>query len=195
DAASPLWHPDDAPATDPAPASALALAVLDEALGPTGIEQALEITRAAGESPVWVITTAYPTPARIGAWYVGGAAEVVVKPASGNRLDAMARRAAARFALTRPIVSAQPATQATPANDTEPPLPAIDPHGPPSIPLLTDVPLRESLDAAERQLLLAALRRPDITRAEAARRLGLNRATLYKKAQRFGLDRPARDTA
>lgn len=48
--------------------------------------------------------------------------------------------------------------------------------------------LREQLANPERQLILDALRRHDWRRDAAARALGINRATLYKKAKRLGVD-------
>ena len=50
--------------------------------------------------------------------------------------------------------------------------------------------LKDALDAAERPILLAALDRNAWNRTDAARQLGINRATLYKKMRRLGLDLP-----
>lgn len=48
--------------------------------------------------------------------------------------------------------------------------------------------LRERLATPERQLIIDALRRHGWRRDEAAKALGINRATLYKKAKRLGVD-------
>jgi DNA-binding NtrC family response regulator len=48
--------------------------------------------------------------------------------------------------------------------------------------------LREQLATPERQLILDALRRHGWRRDAAAKALGINRATLYKKAKRLGVD-------
>ncbi len=48
--------------------------------------------------------------------------------------------------------------------------------------------LRERLATPERQLILDALRRHGWRRDAAAKELGINRATLYKKAKRLGVD-------
>jgi len=48
--------------------------------------------------------------------------------------------------------------------------------------------LRKSLEVPERQLILEALERHSWRRDAAARALGINRTTLYKKAKRLGLD-------
>ncbi|MEI8366977.1 MAG: sigma-54 dependent transcriptional regulator [Planctomycetia bacterium] len=48
--------------------------------------------------------------------------------------------------------------------------------------------LRESLAVPERQMILEALQRHAWRRDAAARALGINRTTLYKKAKRLGLD-------
>jgi len=53
---------------------------------------------------------------------------------------------------------------------------------------LASTTLREQLANPERQLILDALRRHDGRRDAAARALGINRATLYKKAKRLGVD-------
>lgn len=49
-------------------------------------------------------------------------------------------------------------------------------------------PLRTALEAPERRLIVEALERHGGRRDEAARALGINRTTLYKKARRLGLD-------
>ena len=46
---------------------------------------------------------------------------------------------------------------------------------------------REQMDAFERNLLAAALSTASGNQSEAARRLGLSRATLYDRLQRYGL--------
>ena len=48
--------------------------------------------------------------------------------------------------------------------------------------------LRDQLANPERQLIIDALRRNDWRRDAAAQSLGINRATLYKKAKRLGVD-------
>ena len=48
--------------------------------------------------------------------------------------------------------------------------------------------LRQSLAVPERQLILEALKHHAWRRDAAARALGINRTTLYKKAKRLGLD-------
>ena len=48
--------------------------------------------------------------------------------------------------------------------------------------------LRTALEAPERRLIVEALARHGGRRDEAARALGINRTTLYKKARRLGLD-------
>jgi DNA-binding NtrC family response regulator len=58
----------------------------------------------------------------------------------------------------------------------------------------TDGALRQSLAAPERQLILEALERHGWRRDAAARALGINRTTLYKKAKRLGLDLSALPT-
>ncbi len=50
-----------------------------------------------------------------------------------------------------------------------------------------DLPLREAMDAHERALVERALRRSGGNLAEAARRLGLDRANLHRLARRLGL--------
>ena len=54
--------------------------------------------------------------------------------------------------------------------------------------------LRQSLAVPERQLILEALERHAWRRDAAARALGINRTTLYKKAKRLGLDLSALPT-
>ena len=54
--------------------------------------------------------------------------------------------------------------------------------------------LRQSLAQPERQLILEALQRHAWRRDAAARALGINRTTLYKKAKRLGLDLSALPT-
>ncbi len=54
----------------------------------------------------------------------------------------------------------------------------------------TPTPLAEALRAPERRILRAALEAHDWNRNAAARDLGIDRTTLYKKIKRFGLDRP-----
>ena len=49
-------------------------------------------------------------------------------------------------------------------------------------------PLKEALASPERQLILGALERAGWRRDIAARTLGINRTTLYKKLKRLGLD-------
>jgi DNA-binding NtrC family response regulator len=56
---------------------------------------------------------------------------------------------------------------------------------------VADLPLREALEALERPLLAAALERNGWNRQETAAKLGINRATLFKKIRRFRLDVPA----
>ncbi len=46
---------------------------------------------------------------------------------------------------------------------------------------------REQMDAFERNLLASALSTASGNQSEAARRLGLSRATLYDRLQRYGL--------
>ena len=58
---------------------------------------------------------------------------------------------------------------------------------------LASTTLREQLANPERQLILDALRRHDGRRDAAARALGINRATLYKKAKRLGVDLASMD--
>jgi len=48
--------------------------------------------------------------------------------------------------------------------------------------------LRADLEQPERQLILEALRRHNWSRQAAARALGINRTTLYKKFKRLGID-------
>jgi DNA-binding NtrC family response regulator len=48
--------------------------------------------------------------------------------------------------------------------------------------------LKEALAAPERRLILEALQRSGWRRDAAARALGINRTTLYKKAKRLGMD-------
>ncbi|WP_346054020.1 helix-turn-helix domain-containing protein [Amycolatopsis dongchuanensis] len=53
-----------------------------------------------------------------------------------------------------------------------------------------DLPVREALDevrAAERRVLLAALRETGGDRAATAARLGISRATLYRRLKRYQL--------
>jgi DNA-binding NtrC family response regulator len=49
-------------------------------------------------------------------------------------------------------------------------------------------PLKEALATPERQLILDALERSGWRRDVAARSLGINRTTLYKKLKRLGLE-------
>jgi DNA-binding NtrC family response regulator len=49
-------------------------------------------------------------------------------------------------------------------------------------------PLKAALAVPERELILAALERSGWRRDVAARSLGINRTTLYKKLKRLGLD-------
>ena len=56
----------------------------------------------------------------------------------------------------------------------------------PDLPL----PLKDALEAIEKPLLLAALKRNDWNRQATAAELDINRATLYKKMRRFRLDVP-----
>jgi DNA-binding NtrC family response regulator len=53
--------------------------------------------------------------------------------------------------------------------------------------------LKRAMAVPERQLILDALRRHGWRRDEAARALGINRTTLYKKAKRLGMDLAALD--
>ncbi len=55
----------------------------------------------------------------------------------------------------------------------------------------TPMPLKDALEAAEIPILRAALDRNGWSRQETAKELGINRATLYKKMRRFGLDVPS----
>ena len=48
--------------------------------------------------------------------------------------------------------------------------------------------LKQALAAPERRLILEALERCGWRRDEAARSLGINRTTLYKKLKRLGMD-------
>ena len=52
------------------------------------------------------------------------------------------------------------------------------------------MPLAEALLEPERRILIAALDANGWNRNAAARDLGIDRTTLYKKIKRFGLDRP-----
>jgi DNA-binding NtrC family response regulator len=54
-----------------------------------------------------------------------------------------------------------------------------------------NLPLKEAMEALERPVLLAALERNGWSRQRTAAALGINRATLFKKIRRFGLDVPA----
>jgi DNA-binding NtrC family response regulator len=56
-------------------------------------------------------------------------------------------------------------------------------------------PLKRALAAPERQLILDALERNGWRRDAAARALGINRTTLYKKLKRLGLDLTALEPA
>jgi len=56
-------------------------------------------------------------------------------------------------------------------------------------------PLKAALAAPERELILAALERSGWRRDVAARALGINRTTLYKKLRRLGLDLAALEPA
>ena len=49
-------------------------------------------------------------------------------------------------------------------------------------------PLKEALEAAEREVISAALRANGWNRQSTSRQLGINRTTLYKKMRQFGLD-------
>ncbi len=52
----------------------------------------------------------------------------------------------------------------------------------------TDAPLKQAMAAPERQLIVAALEQAGWRRDVAARALGINRTTLYKKIKRLGMD-------
>ena len=69
--------------------------------------------------------------------------------------------------------------------------PAVSGHGTPAAEAAADrdgPPLKEALAAPERRLILEALERSGWRRDAAARALGINRTTLYKKAKRLGMD-------
>jgi transcriptional regulator of acetoin/glycerol metabolism len=55
--------------------------------------------------------------------------------------------------------------------------------------------LKAALVAPERQLIVAALQQAGWRRDLAARALGINRTTLYKKLKRLGMDVAALDAA
>jgi DNA-binding NtrC family response regulator len=52
----------------------------------------------------------------------------------------------------------------------------------------TAAPLKQALVVPERQLIVAALEQSGWRRDAAARALGINRTTLYKKLKRLGMD-------
>ena len=66
--------------------------------------------------------------------------------------------------------------------------PAVTAAAPPATAGGCETSLRHSLVAPERQLIVAALEKSGWRRDAAARALGINRTTLYKKAKRLGLD-------
>ena len=76
------------------------------------------------------------------------------------------------------------------------PAATLDSAGDSAIPALaggwTPTPLAEALLEPERRIVHAALEAHDWNRNAAARDLGIDRTTLYKKIKRFGLDRPGR---
>jgi DNA-binding NtrC family response regulator len=49
----------------------------------------------------------------------------------------------------------------------------------------------ETLEATEREMIIAALKKAENNRSKAARLLGVTRPTLYYKLQKYGLGRPA----
>jgi transcriptional regulator of acetoin/glycerol metabolism len=51
-----------------------------------------------------------------------------------------------------------------------------------------------TLEEVERRHIEIVLKAVGWNKARAARKLGIDRATLYRKLSRFGLDRPARAT-
>ncbi|MEW6743870.1 MAG: sigma 54-interacting transcriptional regulator [Planctomycetota bacterium] len=59
--------------------------------------------------------------------------------------------------------------------------------GPPSTAEIIDAPIGKTLAEYERQVIFAALRRNDWRRAATARELGIDKATLWRKIKRFGI--------
>ncbi|MEM7682022.1 MAG: helix-turn-helix domain-containing protein [Planctomycetota bacterium] len=174
--------------------SPLAAVVVDAGIGVETVGRAQALLGAAGESPGWIALCPFVTPMRHAAWLEAGASSVLAKPVDAERLEQTVHAVAERYRLTRPLAldaesPSEEAPQAAGGAEVEV---AVEDHRV-ALSLPADRPLRQTLDAVERALLRRAMQEPGVTRAEAARRLGLNRATLYKKAQRHGLDRPDLD--
>ncbi|MEM6552514.1 MAG: helix-turn-helix domain-containing protein [Planctomycetota bacterium] len=119
-----------------------------------------------------------------------GAGDVLVKPVPDDRLRGAAEGAVSRQALMQPA-GEEVAVEVVEPSDPEAALVvAVDGlvEGDAAV-----LPLSESMEAAERELIRRALDAHGWARTATAEALGINRATLYKKMRSHGLDQPGED--